>query len=159
MIVVVPRLVVPVVPPGHMANREQPVLGTKDAVTIRPWVRTDASGVMEAFDEPSIQQWHMRRLETKREAIAWIKEWHRRWRAESDASWAVTGDDGANLLGYVALRGIDLECASARFRHSPAVMLRPGVNGGGEGEKRVTHRTCVRHTGPTRRWLPALHLQ
>jgi hypothetical protein len=40
-----------------MANREQPVLGTKDAVTIRPWVRTDASGVMEAFDEPSIQQY------------------------------------------------------------------------------------------------------
>jgi RimJ/RimL family protein N-acetyltransferase len=92
-----------------MANREQPVLRAKDAVTIRPWVRTDASGVMEAFEDSSIQQWHMRRLETKQEAIAWIKEWHRRWRAESDASWAVTGDDGVNLLGYVALRSVDLE--------------------------------------------------
>lgn len=117
MILVVPRLVVPVVPSGRMANREQPVLRAKDAVTIRPWVRTDASGVMDAFEEPSIQQWHMRRLETKQEAVAWIKEWHRRWRAESDASWAVTGDDGANLLGYVALRSVDLEFGFAEITY------------------------------------------
>jgi hypothetical protein len=65
----------------------------------------------------------MRRLETKREAIAWIKEWHRRWRAESDASWAVTGDDGANLLGYVALCGVDLEFGFAEITYWGASTL------------------------------------
>src|SRR6266508_6444247 len=57
---------------------------------------------------PSIQQWHMRRLDTEEEALAWIGAWHERWRAETDASWAITSTDGAALLGYVALRDIDL---------------------------------------------------
>ena len=99
-----------------MANNEQPIL-TTDAITIRPWVETDAAGVTEAFREPSIQQWHMRRLDTEKEAVAWLEEWQRRWRLETDASWAVTGEDGATLLGYIALRSIELEFGFAEVTY------------------------------------------
>jgi hypothetical protein len=47
--------------------------------------------------------------------------------------------------------------ASARFRHSRAVKTLTSVNGREEGEKRVTHRTRVRRTGPTRRWSGCSH--
>lgn len=59
---------------------------------------------MEAFHDPGIQQWHMRRLDTEEEALAWMEAWHERWRAESDASWAITSADGATLFGYVPSR-------------------------------------------------------
>jgi [ribosomal protein S5]-alanine N-acetyltransferase len=100
-----------------MANREQPVLRAEGPNTIRPWARTDAANVMEAFHEPSIQQWHMRRLDTEEEALAWLEAWHERWRAESDASWAVTRAEGATLLGYVALRSVALEFGYAQVTY------------------------------------------
>src|SRR6266511_1865256 len=99
-----------------MANRDQPVLRAKGSVTLRPWTRADAARAMVAFHEPSIQLWHMRRLDTEEEALAWIETWHERWRAETDASWAITTRDGA-ALGYVALRDIDLEFGYAEVTY------------------------------------------
>lgn len=117
MIPLVPRLVPPVVPAGRMANREQPVLRAEGSITLRPWTRADAPSVMEAFHESSIQRWHMRRLDTGEEAFAWIEAWHERWRAESDASWAITNADDETLLGYVALRDVDLEFGYAEVTY------------------------------------------
>jgi RimJ/RimL family protein N-acetyltransferase len=71
---------------------------------------------MVAFHEPSIQLWHMRRLDTEEEALAWIETWHERWRAETDASWAITTRDDA-AIGYVALRDIDLEFGYAEVTY------------------------------------------
>jgi RimJ/RimL family protein N-acetyltransferase len=110
-----------------MAKHEQPVLRAEGSVTLRPWTRADAAGVMDAFHEPSIQQWHMRRLDTEEETLAWIRAWHERWRAETDASWAVTRTDGAALLGYVALRDIDLEFGYAEVTY----WVLPGFRGHG----------------------------
>lgn len=122
IIPLVPRLIPPVVPAGRMANREQPVLWAEGPVTLRPWTRADVAGVIEAFHEPSIQQWHMRRLDTEEETLAWIEAWHERWRAESDASWAISSASGTTLLGYVALRDVDLEfgCAEVTYWVLPA---------------------------------------
>jgi RimJ/RimL family protein N-acetyltransferase len=117
MIPLVPRLVPPVVPAGRMANREQPVLWAEGSIRLRPWTRADAASVMEAFHESSIQQWHMRRLDTEKEALAWIEAWHERWRAERDASWAIGNADGEDLLGYVALRDVDLEVGYAEVTY------------------------------------------
>ena len=100
-----------------MSDRAQPVLEAQGSVTLRPWAPTDAATVMEAFREPSIQQWHMRRLDTRDETLAWIEAWHDRWRAESDASWAITTTDGATFLGYIALRSVDLEFGYAEVTY------------------------------------------
>ena len=100
-----------------MANRKQPVLSAGDSISLRPWTRADAADVMEAFNEPSIEHWHMRRLDLEEEALAWIEAWHERWRAESDASWAITNADGKTLLGYVALRDVNLEFGYAEVTY------------------------------------------
>jgi hypothetical protein len=96
----VPRLIPPIVPAGRISDRAQPVLEAQGSVTLRPWSPADAATVMEAFREPSIPQWHMRRLDTRDETLAWIEAWHDRWRAESDASWAISTSDGATFHGH-----------------------------------------------------------
>jgi [ribosomal protein S5]-alanine N-acetyltransferase len=93
------------------------VLWAEGSIRLRHWTRADAASVMEAFHEPSIQQWHMRRLDTEEEAVAWIEAWHERWRAERDASWAIGNADGEDLLGYVALRDVDLEFGHAEVTY------------------------------------------
>lgn len=113
-----PRLVPPVVEPGAMAREQQPVL-SNGSETLRPWTHEDAEAVVQAFREPSIQRWHMRRIESGSEAIEWIDGWREGWRSERDASWAVStghgNDDG--VCGYVALRGIDLEFGYAQITY------------------------------------------
>jgi [ribosomal protein S5]-alanine N-acetyltransferase len=121
-----------------MANREQPVLRTEGLVTLRPWTRADAVAVMGGFREESIQKWHMRRLETEEEALAWIDAWHDRWRAESDASWAITSTDGTRLLGYVALRDVNLELGYAEVTY----WVLPAFRGHG-----VATRACLAVAG------------
>jgi RimJ/RimL family protein N-acetyltransferase len=82
---------------------------------VRPWDVADAAAVMDAFRVPDIQHWHMRRFHAEDEAIAWIGAWHERWRAETDASWAVT--TGVSVAGYAALRDMDLEFGTAEVTY------------------------------------------
>jgi len=71
----------------------------------------------EAFDDPDIQFWHTRRLDSDTEAREWLESWRRRWDAETDASWAIAraGDDAA--VGQVGLRAIFLEGAQAQISY------------------------------------------
>jgi RimJ/RimL family protein N-acetyltransferase len=98
-----PYLVSPVIAAGVLARRPQPSLaGPRFA--LRPWHRDDAPVVAAAYDDPGIRRWHARSMSLA-EAVAWIETWPHRWREETGAGWAITGD---GVLGQISLRRIDL---------------------------------------------------
>jgi RimJ/RimL family protein N-acetyltransferase len=94
----------PVVVAGSMAARVQPEIDG-DGVRLRPWLSGDVGVVVAGFADPAIQRWHCRSLDAA-EAAAWIAGWAGRWRAESDAAWAVTAY--GVVVGQVGLRQLDL---------------------------------------------------
>ncbi|MET7425166.1 GNAT family N-acetyltransferase [Dactylosporangium sp. NPDC005555] len=99
-----PSLLTPALPAGSLAGSIQPVLDG-DGVRLRPWRAADADTVVAAYADPDIQRWHCRTM-TDAEARDWIARWPARWRAETAAGWAVTGQDG--VAGQISLRTIDL---------------------------------------------------
>ena len=102
-----PYLVKPVVPAGRMRDRSQPVLRGVGGLVLRPWEPADAPVVLEAYQDPAIRRWNLRRFGSLAGAGAWIAQWDRQWQAERDGCWAVADGDGT-VLGRVALRGIRL---------------------------------------------------
>jgi len=86
-----------------MRDREQPVLRGPGGLVLRPWEAGDAPVVLEAYQDPAIQQWNLRTFASLAEAGAWIAQWEGQWLAERDGCWAVTG--GGAVLGRAALRG------------------------------------------------------
>ncbi|MPQ99240.1 GNAT family N-acetyltransferase [Modestobacter sp. I12A-02628] len=99
-----PSLVPPVVPPGSLSGRAQPVL-TAGRLVLRPWAVTDAPAVTAAYADPAIQHWHARTM-TPEEATAWVDAPAARWAAETGAGWAVT--EHGTLVGRMDLRTLDL---------------------------------------------------
>jgi ribosomal-protein-alanine N-acetyltransferase len=103
----VARLTAPVVTPGTMQERDQPVLSA-GPVLLRPWEPEDVPAVVEAYADPAIQHWHFQVLNPD-EAAAWIAQWETTWRSESDACWAAVDPSHPEaVLGRIALRRIDL---------------------------------------------------
>lgn len=102
----VPVLVDPAVPAGSLQGQRQPRIEVDDQLVLRPWHEGDASAVRTAFDCQEIQRWHVRRMDSLDEALAWIAAWKTRWDSEKDASWAITEDD--QPIGQVGLRAISL---------------------------------------------------
>ncbi len=100
-----PKTVAPVVVPGSMAGRAQPVL-TVDELTLRPWTAADAPGIVAAYGDPGIQRWHTRWM-TRSEAEQWVATAGRSWAVETAASWAVA--TSGELVGRMSLRSVDLE--------------------------------------------------
>ena len=76
-----PYLVSPVVPAGRMRDLVQPVLDGPGGLVLRPWEAGDARVVLEAYQDPAIQQWNLRSFGSMEEAGAWIAQWAGRWLA------------------------------------------------------------------------------
>ncbi|MEV7090036.1 GNAT family N-acetyltransferase [Streptomyces sp. NPDC093085] len=70
-----PSLVAPAIPVGAFAASDQPTLPIGSGVLLRPWRITDAEDVTEAFQDPEIQRWHVRRADSVEEAREWIEGW------------------------------------------------------------------------------------
>ncbi len=104
----VPVLVEPAIPEGSFAGVDQPVIEVSRSVALRPWDGGDAAAVMEAFQDPLIQRWHVRRADSVEEAAGWIERWQSEWHKESGAHWAVVDASSNLLLGRIALKSIDL---------------------------------------------------
>jgi len=102
-----PYLVDPVVPPGRMSSREQPVLRVADLL-LRPFATRDVDALIGAYADSAIQRWHARRLDSHGEARGLIDDWNRRWLGERAARWAVVEPNSDRLLGQVGLRSIHL---------------------------------------------------
>jgi RimJ/RimL family protein N-acetyltransferase len=100
-----PRLIPAVLPEGTFRDHPQPRLTTGDAWILRPWQRGDAAALASAYDDPAIRYWHHRTMSPD-EAADRVADAARRWVDETDGEWAVV--DGHEVLGRVALRGVDL---------------------------------------------------
>lgn len=110
-----PRTVAPVVAPGTMSSVIQPTIIVDDELTLRPFRFTDIDQVIEAFDDPDIQHWHSRRLDSPLEARESIGHGHILWLREKCANFAVV--DGADrLVGRVGLY-TDLEAGSGEISY------------------------------------------
>lgn len=108
-----PLLTTPALSPGTMADSTQPQIRS-DEMTLRPWQLPDRPVVVAAFGDRAVQQWHCRSM-TDDEAADWIASWSRRWRDETDASWAVLA--AGIVVGQVGLRRIDLAEGSAQVSY------------------------------------------
>lgn len=98
-----PRLVGPVVAAGTMANTAQPTLTIDAELMVRPWVVADAPVLIDAFNDPAIQQWHGLRLDNIAEAEAWVETAHSLWRDEKSSSWAIASITGDKVVGRAAI--------------------------------------------------------
>ncbi|MEV0575843.1 GNAT family N-acetyltransferase [Streptomyces sp. NPDC050392] len=113
-----PSLVGPSIPAGTPAATGHPALPVGEEALLRPWLRTDAAAVLEAFRDPAIQRWHVRRADSVAEAEEWIAAWQAEWTAGTGAHWAlVDAADGGTLLGRVALKAFDLQDGTAEIAY------------------------------------------
>jgi RimJ/RimL family protein N-acetyltransferase len=94
---------------------------------LRPWQLDDGDALIRAFEDPAIQRWHTRRLDSLDEAHALIANWSAGWTTERECHWALVTEDSQALLGRVALKGIDLLDGSA----GPAYWMVPAARGRG----------------------------
>lgn len=122
-----PSLVRPAHPAGALRALAQPVLDLDDQLILRPWRSDDAEFVKTAFDDLDVQRWHVRRMDTTDEALAWTAAWATRWAAETDASWAIAGRRDDEPIGQAGLRAISLSEGSAELSYWVA----PAARGAG----------------------------
>lgn len=108
-----PRLIPPAMASGLFSGSDQPEIAVGAGVVLRPWRLDDAGAVMEAFADPDIQRWHVRRVDSVGEAAEWISVRQRGWAAETELSWAVADKRTGALLGRMTLGGVKLDDGSA----------------------------------------------
>lgn len=102
-----PYLVDPVVEPDSVSG-PQPEIGAAD-LTLRRWSRKDAPRLVEAFDDPDIRRWHLRRLDSRAEATGLVTGWRQDWRRHTAASWAIVHTAAPDtVLGQVGFRSLYL---------------------------------------------------
>ncbi|WP_434587489.1 GNAT family N-acetyltransferase [Streptomyces sp. A5-4] len=123
---------------GDLAASDQPALPVGDDALPRPWLRTDAGAVMEAYQDPAIQRWYVRRADSVQEAGEWIGQWQRSWSEETGAHRALVHAGSGTLLGRVALKSLSLADGKAEV----AYWTVPAARGGGLCSRAVQALTC-----------------
>jgi hypothetical protein len=86
---VIASAVPPVVPGGHLAEREQPVLALSSGLELRLWRAGDVGTLMAAGQDPAIRQWNLVVVASPAEAGKPIERLHERWQNEQGAIWAI----------------------------------------------------------------------
>ncbi|MFK0169952.1 GNAT family N-acetyltransferase [Streptomyces sp. NPDC090306] len=128
-----PLLAAPTITAGTLAALGQPVLPMDGGGMLRPWREADAASVVEAYADPHIQRWHVRRADSVAEAREWITLWRRTWQSETAGHWAVTADDGKTVLGRLALKSWDFFDGGAEV----AYWTMPSARGAGVAARAV----------------------
>jgi RimJ/RimL family protein N-acetyltransferase len=113
------------------------VLALGNNLLARPWRADDARFLVEAFEDPEIQQWHVRRMDGADEAREWVAQWPPRWENETAASWAVTRRETNQVLGQVGFRDVRLEEGRAQISYWVAPPAR-GLGVAGQAAAGVT---------------------
>lgn len=112
---VITSAIPPVVPAGHMAKLEQPVLALSSGLELRPWRASDADSLVTAGQDPAIRQWNLLVVASAAEAGKRIERMHERWQNEQSAIWAIAHPDGGQAVGLIGLGDIDLAGGSAEI--------------------------------------------
>lgn len=129
----VPSLIPPAMAAGSLCRSPQPSVSVGTAAVLRPWQLSDAEGVVEAFADPEIQRWHVRRFDSVDEARLSINGWKAGWASETELNWALVDRTSDSLLGRVSLKGLDLHDGSGGV----AYWMVPGSRGRGLCSKAV----------------------
>ncbi|MFJ3171777.1 GNAT family N-acetyltransferase [Streptomyces roseus] len=107
----------PVVPPGRMAARPQPVLDLPGPFHLRPWTPYDAPALVESCHDPEIRHWNRTPVLTPAGAEERIARWQERWRAEAAAVWAVAPSGGGLPVGLIGVADLDLPGGSGEIMY------------------------------------------
>lgn len=118
-----PPLVEPSIGAGSLSKASQPLIEVGQAERLRPWLASDAPALVEIFQDPAIQRWHVRRADTTAEAREWVAQWQAEWSRESGAHWAVV-DQSDVVLGRVALKKFNLYDGTAEVAYWMAAHAR-----------------------------------
>ncbi|MER7441859.1 GNAT family N-acetyltransferase [Micromonospora avicenniae] len=121
------------IPAGALAAGPQPVLAAPADLLLRPWEATDVPVFLAAYRDPEIQRWHTRRPASEEEVRAWFDRYRQDWAQEEGAHWAVTRG-GGDVLGRIAMRGIDLDDGVAEC----AYWVLPAARGAGVASGALT---------------------
>ncbi|MFJ9352468.1 GNAT family N-acetyltransferase [Streptomyces sp. NPDC101237] len=117
MMSIMPSLVTAVMPPGTLNTSDQPSLQIDSDLLLRPWLPSDAAAVARVFQDPTIQQWHLRRADSEDEAREWIKQWRHGWGSETACHWAVVDDGDETPLGRVSLQSVIMTGGQAEISY------------------------------------------
>ena len=139
-----------VVAAGTLSARDQPTIAVGAERQLRPWADDDRDHVLQAFADPDIERWHLRRLPDTADAEAWIDARHDDWQQERGASWAVTNPD-RGVVGQVALRGVNLAMGVSQVSY----WVMPEARGRGVATTALRALTAwgLREVGFHRLWL------
>jgi RimJ/RimL family protein N-acetyltransferase len=121
----------PAIDPGSLAGQPQPVLAAEGLV-LRPWATADVPIFLGAYRDPSIRRWHTRQPRSEDQVRAWFELYRTDWAQEKGAHWAVTRD-GDEVLGRIALAGMDLDDGVAAFGY----WVLPASRGAGVASRAV----------------------
>ena len=113
MMLYVPSLMPPAIAAGSLSRSAHPSIPVGANAVLRPWVAADAEAVVDAFRDPDIQRWHVRRADSVDEARQWINAWQAGWADEAQLNWALVERASDSLMGRVSLKGVDLHDGAA----------------------------------------------
>ncbi|TDE56411.1 GNAT family N-acetyltransferase [Nonomuraea mesophila] len=126
----------PTIPPGSLADSPQPVVPASGGLLLRPWERADAPAFLSAYQDDEIKRWHTRRPSTEPQVLEWFDTYRQDWEREKGGHWAVTRD-GGEVLGRIALRGLDFDDGIADV----AYWVLPAARGAGAASRALTALT------------------
>ncbi|WP_329529774.1 GNAT family N-acetyltransferase (plasmid) [Streptomyces sp. NBC_01450] len=101
-----------VITPGFLAASPQPVLTAARGLLLRPWRGADTPAFLAAYQDEEIRRWHTRRPASEVQVREWFEAYRQDWEHEKGGHWAVTRD-GGDVLGRIALRGMDFDDGTA----------------------------------------------
>ncbi|WP_329155641.1 GNAT family N-acetyltransferase [Streptomyces anulatus] len=119
----------PTMASGCLAGAPQPVLPVTDGgdgLLLRPWERTDAAAFLSAYRDEETRRWHTHRPSTEAQVQEWFAGYRQDWEREKGCHWAVASD-GGQVLGRMALRGLDFDDGVANV----AYWVLPAARGAG----------------------------
>jgi RimJ/RimL family protein N-acetyltransferase len=119
-----PALISDAIPRGTLSRTAQPVLRVGDDMVLRAWLPGDAPGVRDAYQDPDIQRWHVRKADSVEEAREWIEGWRNAWQQETAGHWAVVGAHDGTLLGRLSLKSLVLADGTAEVAYWTAPSAR-----------------------------------
>lgn len=117
MMLGVPSLIPPAIAAGSLRQSPQPSVPMGTTAVLRPWQLSDAEAVVEAFADPEIQRWHVRRFDSADEARQWITGWKAGWADEAELNWALVDCASDSLMGRMSLKSVDLHDGSAEVAY------------------------------------------
>lgn len=68
----VPSLIAPAMAAGSLCRSTHPWVPVGGIAVLRPWLLSDADAVVDAFRDPEIRRWNVRRADSADEARQWI---------------------------------------------------------------------------------------